>query len=58
MFVRSSLSQRKLGPVKQLKKRTKRSVADSLAALERIKHNAALEAAEKAERESLTFFTS
>lgn len=54
---RHQWSQRKLGPVKLLKKRSRKSVATSFEDLQRIKHNAELMAARQLAHES-SYFTS
>ena len=54
---RTKLTHRKLGPVKLLKKRSRRYVATSFADLERIKSNAAYELANRQAHEA-SYFTS
>ena len=50
-------SHRKLGPVKYLKKRAKRCVAQSVEDMERIQRNAQIEATNKAAHEASYFTT-
>ena len=54
---KTKLTHRKLGPVKFLKKRTKRAVAPSYEDLLRIQANAAYELANKQRHESSYFST-
>ena len=54
---KTTWTQRRLGPVKLLKKRNKKAVAMTVADLERIKQNAELERARKAQHEASYFNT-